>query len=1484
MKKMLCALSFTFVLAVTGCVLAGCSKKYIVSFQANGADGSIESVEVKKGDFVLPENEFVYESKYFMGYRTGDAVYQPGETYKVTENTEFAAVWGVKITYTGLAEGEDSEIIVEINTDYAAKSPKELEHKTFTGWYIDDKFSSSYEGRVGEQSLTLYPKYESYSKYEIYSADGVLLQTKSVEYGETAASFMSDVDVKIPAVFALDCWTDENGAMLFDGEGKTLSSSDYVSQYYDPAEIIKIYPNVYDQRLGFAANSATACSAYYVYPVSGADFTDAEIKIPASYRGMPVRFVPEGNSSYAKFAGTSIKKIFIPAGITEIPDGMFENCGALTEIKFEDASALIAIKSNAFKGCSALGDLTFKASEIGVNAFSDAFSSEAIINIDLSACVDGSGMLNTYSAAVGELYGKVSDRAFGATDLGKGVGGAQLVLVGVKAIPDGRAGTGSTFGGSDYTNTGFFNCSTVKKIVIEGIESYGAYCFANTALTLKDITYTRGTSFGDCCFAYSRYGENEASGKVTFEIRGISVIPDGFLAGSAYITEVPLDNVTQIGANAFLNCTELNSLSISADCEQIDGSAFAGCDKLTDKQFSEITVSASNEVYEITEEYFKRKDGTQILIDFAPDGIEVDGLLIKTIPNGVTSIADNSYAGRAFNKIVIPYTVKTIGANAFDSCVNLSAVEFLKNTDGACALESIGAGAFKRCTGLTDISIPYSVETLGGNSTSATSAQAGVFIGCTNLETVEFEGSQANPSRIKSMSSTFAALTNLKSVKFSEYYYLSKENIEDNGLEFGGTVFQGATMLDLVLPWYTKSIQSTTVGRPVSNTLIAIKSLAFADGIILKEIPNSAFTGIQIFKTKNAAGEYVNATELVIPASVMTLGSSLFGSASGCKRPATLTKVSFEEGSRLTSVGASAFQRLGGTAAKRLVYDFSACENLASIGNTVFNYCNYIDVILNGGRITTVGVGLSNQTSLTLTVAGGISAALAENFTKLCVSGGKGPSSITIADATEIPANLFKGNTVITTVNLAENTTTIGANAFSGCTKLVEINNLDKVAVIDGGAFSGCSAATLAIELGADVASIGAEAFKGVKSVDVSAISAGMVNGSVTVAETAFVGAKVIGFNGVLIKDGTLVLYGGAESEVDLSDKQFSKIGNSAFNGNTAINSVILPSGVTVIDANAFYRCANLQYINLENVVTVNENAFYNCAALGSLAAGDASKKIDLSKVTSFGNGAFFGCAALSEANLSAAVSIGDLAFAKTGLTEVTFGANLETIGACAFANADKVPTSGKPVKSGTNVQLSAFNIPASVKTIGMGAFAWVGSLETLTFGGRTAGTDGEYKAVSIGNYAFYCCGLTSLTLTDGVTAIGNYAFANDSATNGGNSFNSVSVPKTVASIGTNAFQYVSALTSVTFEERESNVILSNKVFVYSGLTSVYVKGTGKIVTSLTTTTVNNSPFYNLTLTIYVDSIVLDEYTATTVPALKPSDKLNYEALPAEGV
>ena len=64
----------------------------------------------------------------------------------------------------------------------------------------------------------------------------------------------------------------------------------------------------------------------------------------------------------------------------------------------------------------------------------------------------------------------------------------------------------------------------------------------------------------------------------------------------------------------------------------------------------------------------------------------------------------------------------------------------------------------------------------------------------------------------------------------------------------------------------------------------------------------------------------------------------------------------------------------------------------------------------------------------------------------------------------------------------------------------------------------------------------------------------------------------------------------------------------------------------------------------------------------------------------------------------------------------------------------------------------------------------------------------------SIGNYAFwYCSGLTSITIPNSVTSIGNSAFNNcDGLT-------SITIPNSVTSIGDDAFQYCFGLTFVTF-------------------------------------------------------------------------------------
>ena len=82
-----------------------------------------------------------------------------------------------------------------------------------------------------------------------------------------------------------------------------------------------------------------------------------------------------------------------------------------------------------------------------------------------------------------------------------------------------------------------------------------------------------------------------------------------------------------------------------------------------------------------------------------------------------------------------------------------------------------------------------------------------------------------------------------------------------------------------------------------------------------------------------------------------------------------------------------------------------------------------------------------------------------------------------------------------------------------------------------------------------------------------------------------------------------------------------------------------------------------------------------------------------------------------------------------------------------------------------------------------------------------------------------YCDSLTSVTIPDSVTTIGEWAFADcDSLT-------SVTIPDSVTSIGYSAFEYCTSLTSVTIPDSVTSIGYSAFRFCYS-LTDVYYSGT----------------------------------------------------------
>ena len=97
-------------------------------------------------------------------------------------------------------------------------------------------------------------------------------------------------------------------------------------------------------------------------------------------------------------------------------------------------------------------------------------------------------------------------------------------------------------------------------------------------------------------------------------------------------------------------------------------------------------------------------------------------------------------------------------------------------------------------------------------------------------------------------------------------------------------------------------------------------------------------------------------------------------------------------------------------------------------------------------------------------------------------------------------------------------------------------------------------------------------------------------------------------------------------------------------------------------------------------------------------------------------------------------------------------------------------------------------------------------------------------SVTSIGDYAFYCCAkLTSIVIPDSVTSIGDHAFA------GCSSLTSVDIPDSVTSIGSSAFRECDSLTSVTIGDSVTTIGL----YAFSGCTSLTSVTIGSGVTTI---------------------------------------------------
>ena len=237
----------------------------------------------------------------------------------------------------------------------------------------------------------------------------------------------------------------------------------------------------------------------------------------------------------------------------------------------------------------------------------------------------------------------------------------------------------------------------------------------------------------------------------------------------------------------------------------------------------------------------------------------------------------------------------------------------------------------------------------------------------------------------------------------------------------------------------------------------------------------------------------------------------------------------------------------------------------------------------------------------------------------------------------------------------------------------------------------------------------------------------------------------------IVLEDGGVEItkYTGKAKALKIPDSlggfQVTSIGNKAFAFCDSLTTISIPDSVTSIGDDAFHWCNFRSIMIPDSIISIGSNPFQGCNYLTSINI--SSNHPTLAVV----DGVLFSkrdkrliCYPVTKKDMTYHIpegiqSIGDYAFAASGLTSIVIPDSVSYIGNYAFrscTNLEKIiiPDSVRTIREGTFYGcswLSEINIPDGVTSIEKEAFAWCMSISQINI---------PASVTSIGKDVFYWC------------------------------------------------------------------------------------------------------------------------------------------------